>query len=506
MIQATKYLLQTIALLLALLVPMSGYSADHLSSKLDKTRAIQQKKQEIQAYAQKRSQIPVIVRLSESSRLSKQNQNTGATALKNQTQRHRDHFQRLFSTAMKQGNAKQYREFNDARMRSLTVDEDELDRLLADPSVEVYPNRIHTVSLTQSVPLVFPNQGASDYTGQDQRVILIDTGVDQTHSFLNGAVDTTQAACFSNDGNVGGLAGHFPASESLCPGGATSSIGTTSGQACDSTLTGCNHGTQMAGIIAGQDASSNGVAPDARVVPIQVFTKINDFEVCNSLGLIDPCIGATTSDLLAALEYVRTNLNQSNVAAVNISFGTSFTSQGQCDSSLESTIQQIVSNGIAVVASSGNGGSDLAMTSPACIDGVVSVASTSISNAPSVFNNRNSELDFFAPGEGITTSTLPANQFADVQDVPAGGTSAAAAHISGAWAVMKSKNTNARVSLVKSTLENTGVAVTQTQGTPVTAPRILLDQALVSLPEPVEDDDLCVPIRTTTGKVALICL
>lgn len=398
-----------------------------------------------------------------------------------------------------------FRTFKDPRLFSMVVDEDELDVLLGDPEISVFANRIHTIALAQSVPLIFPAQNSSSYDGTGQKVVLIDTGVSSSHSFLSGAVDLNSAACFSNDGNSGGIAGHDPASESLCPNGAFSMISASAGEACDIALAGCNHGTQMAGIIAGNDINSSGVATGAQVIPIQAFTKIHDFEVCNSLGLSDPCIGATTADLLAALEYVN-SLNLNNVAAVNISFGTTFTGQGNCDSSLQTTITQIVDKGVAVIASSGNSGSDVSMTSPACIEQVISVASTNISHVPSLFNNRNSELDFFAPGEAITTSTLPDNQFSDVMDVAAGGTSAAAAHVAGAWAVMKSKNSSASVATVESALKTTGVAVTQSLGTPVTAPRIMLDTALDSLEEGTSLDELCVPIKTVTGNVVTLCL
>ena len=484
----------------ALLLALPSFQGGDLVAASDHGRQLklnQEKTEYMHWLKRDKDSIPVIVRLIEGLESSD-------TIIETIPERRR----RILRRALRKSETsmRNFRAFRNPRLRSFTVSETELDALLSDDELAVYPNRIHTPSLTQSVPLVFPNQATSEFDGSDLRVVVIDTGVDSSHSFLAGAVATGSAACFSNDGNAGGIVGHFPASQSLCPGGAVSVVSSTAGEECNSALIGCDHGTQMAGIIAGDGATSNGVAPGAQVIPIQVFTQINDDLVCDSLGFLAPCIGATTADLLAALEYVNSSLNLSDVAAVNISFGTSFTSQGQCESALESTIDQIVNAGVAVIASSGNGGSDLAMTAPACINSVVSVASTDINNVASDFNNRNSELDFFAPGEGITTSTLPASQFGDVQDVPAGGTSAAAAHIAGAWAVMKSKNPTATVATIKANLENTGIDVTQSQGTAVTAPRINLEAALNALPEFVPDEEFCFPIRASNGNVAVVCL
>lgn len=127
---------------------------------------------------------------------------------------------------------------------------------------------------------------------------------------------------------------------------------------------------------------------------------------------------------------------------------------------------------------------------------------SSLSDQPSSFNNRSSELDFFAPGEGINTSTLPASSFADVDHSI--GTSVAAAHVSSAWAVLKSKNPNASVGLVKRVLSESGEDLQQG---PIIKPRINITSALDALASPTEaGDELCVPVIANNGATSLVCL
>ena len=163
-----------------------------------------------------------------------------------------------------------------------------------------------------------------------------------------------------------------------------------------------------------------------------------------------------------------------SIAAVNISAGTTITYQGQCDGdepvSYTQAIDDLISSGIAVIAPSGNDALDNEMSSPACLSNVIAVAASSDSDVAWENNNRNSELDFFAPGVSIFTSSLPNNSFAAVT-----GTSIAAAHVSGAWAVMKSQTPNASVNAIRNRLRVTGISITQGL---FTEPRIDITDAL----------------------------
>ena len=71
----------------------------------------------------------------------------------------------------------------------------------------------------------------------------------------------------------------FFSATSVCPGGVEASTAPDSGLNCDaldpSIADGCNHGTHVAGIAAGNGVGFNGMALDANVIAIQVFSKIS---------------------------------------------------------------------------------------------------------------------------------------------------------------------------------------------------------------------------------------
>ena len=177
-----------------------------------------------------------------------------------------------------------------------------------------------------------------------------------------------------------------------------------------------------------------------------------------------------------------------DIAAANLSLG-SGEFPGECDSSypsLKSIADRLRAVGIATIAASGNEESSTGIGSPACISSIVSVGSTDDGSASSDgssetttdevsdFSNSSPELDLLAPGRWIT-SAVPGYGFGR-----AGGTSGAAPHVAGAWAVLKSKAPNASVEQVLSGLKNTGVSITDPRNN-ITRPRIQVDAALSAL-------------------------
>ena len=89
----------------------------------------------------------------------------------------------------------------------------------------------------------------------------------------------------------------------------------------------------------------------------------------------------------------------------------------------------------------------------------------------SIFSNSSPLLDLLAPGGRINTS-VPGDGFGRFN-----GTSFSAPHVSGAWAVLKSKAPNASVAELLSALKNTGVPVLDSRNQ-VIKPRIQVDAAL----------------------------
>ena len=320
-------------------------------------------------------------------------------------------------------------------------------------------------ALAESVPLIgAPAAWASGFTGAGQVVAILDTGVDKTHPFLSGKV--VSEACYSTTSLL---------TTSVCPGGVPESTDAGSGVNC--AFPACEHGTHVAGIAAGKGATFSGVAKDANIIAIQVFSKLN---TCLASG---ECITAFFSDLISGLQRVQTLSSSFNIAAVNLSLGDTSQLATNCDaqnSAFKTAVDNLRSIGIATVIAAGNGKSSNGLSQPACVSSAISVGSTgdgsngALQDAVSSFSNSASILHLLAPGSMITSS-IPGGGFANFQ-----GTSMAAPHVTGAWAVLKSKTPNATVSQILSALSSTGLAVTDSRNSLV-KPRIKVDAAVNAL-------------------------
>ena len=291
-----------------------------------------------------------------------------------------------------------------------------LESLAADPEVvSVEEDLAVKLLLAESTPLIgAPDAWGQGYAGSGQTIAVLDTGVDKDHPFLSGKV--VSEACYSS--SVGGT--------SLCPEGVDESILPGSGAPCPPSLSDCFHGTAMAGVAAGRGTDFSGVARDAAIIAIQVFSQCGE-----------DCISSHNSDWLAGLERVLELSADFNIAAVNMSFGGGLFSE-DCDSdfpAVKATMDNLRAAGIAPVAASGNNNSDTDIHMPACISGVVSVGSTdgvggeTMREEVSDFSNSSPSLDLLAPGRRINTS-VPGDGFGRFN-----GTSLSVPHVSGALGV-----------------------------------------------------------------------
>ena len=289
------------------------------------------------------------------------------------------------------------------------------------------------------------------YTGLGRAIAILDTGVDAAHPFLGGRV--VAEACFSTSVS-------FQQVSSLCPNGEGTQIGRGAAAPCAG-YSDCAHGTLVAGIAAGFESSNNsGIAPAAQIIAIQVFSRVDDPAVCGGSG---GCIRAYTSDRLRALDYVYSLRNTHAIAAVNLSLGsTAYDSQASCDAANLTTkqaVDQLRAVGIASVAATGNEGLRGRVTEPACISSVISVASSLDLDDIEPGSNLDSYVSImgYTPGIGIgfgLRSSVPGGGFG-----PLVGTSAAAAQVSGAFAVLSQANSAPSVGDVVATMRSTGSGV-----------------------------------------------
>jgi subtilisin family serine protease len=236
-----------------------------------------------------------------------------------------------------------------------------------------------------------------NYKGQGSYVVVIDSGVETSNPFLASKV--VLEACFAT----------------ICPDGSSKMIGPGAAKPVHW------HGTHVAGIIAGSNSSMSGVAPQAAIIAVNVF---------------DPSGSTYDANIVSALDWVNSISSKYNIAAVNMSLGTTLVFTTSCDNyipELTSIISKLKSKNIATVVSAGNSYA-YGMSSPACITDTISVAATySDRNEVTKFSNVHENTDFSAPGFNIFSSELNGSFRS------ASGTSMAAPHVAGAYAVYRSK-------------------------------------------------------------------
>ncbi|NIQ01469.1 MAG: S8 family serine peptidase, partial [Nitrospinaceae bacterium] len=314
----------------------------------------------------------------------------------------------------------------------LEVDAADVTDLQSDPRViGIREDRLWAPILADSVPLIGADAVFDrGFTGSGWTVAILDTGVDKNHSFFGGRV--VSEACYSTNAPSLSIS-------SLCPGGVESSTAPDSGLHCnanDPSLddAGCDHGTHVAGIAAGNGASFSGVAQGANLIAIQVFSKVDDPSQCLPFGLSVPCLLAFTSDIIQGGERVLELSGTFDIASANISIGGSTKFTSPCDSAFPSSktaIDNLRAQDIATVIASGNEGYSDGLSAPACISTAVSVGSTTKSDQISSFTNTASFLSLLAPGSSIQSS-LPGEAFGFKS-----GTSMATPHVTGAWALLQ---------------------------------------------------------------------
>ncbi len=258
--------------------------------------------------------------------------------------------------------------------------------------------------LDDSGPMVGAHKAhRGGHTGKGTFVAVVDTGVDVNHPFIAGR--PVAEACFSN----------------RCPNGAQRMVGPGAARPVDA------HGTHVAGIVLGRSAEMAGVAPEAGLIAVNVFSRVNGR------------VGASNSTVLGALDWLIrvARTGQVRIASINMSLGSPMHNTRPCrDRIYELAVRLLAREGVVIVAAAGNEGQSRGISHPACVSGIVSVGAIDKDAEVADFSNSAPILDLLAPGVDILSAVPRSREDgAPFREFP--GTSMAAPHVAGAFAVLR---------------------------------------------------------------------
>ncbi|WP_042168393.1 type VII secretion-associated serine protease mycosin [Streptomyces sp. NBRC 110035] len=204
------------------------------------------------------------------------------------------------------------------------------------------------------------------------------------------------------------------------------------------------HGTAMAGIIAGHGHGAEngegvlGIAPEAKVLPVRVILEDGDPSRAKARS--------TRGNALA--EGIRWAADH-GADVINLSLGDDSAS-AHPESGEDEAIQYALRKGVAVVASAGNGGEKGDRVSyPAAYPGVIAVTAVDRYGARAPFSTRRWYATVSAPGVDVIIPDP------DRKYYEGWGTSAAAAFVSGAVALVRAAHPGLTPAQLKRLLQDT---------------------------------------------------
>ncbi len=252
-------------------------------------------------------------------------------------------------------------------------------------------DRIDQANLPLSGTYTYSNNGAG------VKAYIIDTGIRYSHQDFGGRA--------------------VPGFDAIIPGGPAND---------------CNgHGTHVSGTVGG---STYGVAKGVALIGVRVLS-------CAGNGL--------TSWVIAGVDWVTSNHQAGQPAVANMSLG------GGVNPALDQAVRNSIADGVAYGVAAGNDSADACASSPADVAQAMTVGATSANDARASFSNFGSCVDWFAPGENITSDWF----LTDTSTNTISGTSMATPHTVGVAALYLQSNPGASPAQVAS-----GLAALTTKG------------------------------------------
>ena len=358
----------------------------------------------------------------------------------------------------------------------------ELNRAMASPSLA-----------TSTGPYMMNMQVAwnANFRAAGQNIVVLDSGMQTTHEFFRDANGNSRVffeGCYATTQLLNGVQW-----QSLCPqqGANGDSPGGSAGFAaptlnCGPLLEDCQHGTHVAGIAAGRASpllpptGLQGVAPDARIAAFQIFSY-------DQARLQRP--KAFDEDLITVMQSLASIMipgTANNPFVINMSLGSGAYAFG-CpgySAAFTTAVETLFNLGVPVVAATGNESLNKAISWPACVPHVLKVGAvpndsfgtnrayySNLAN-PSAFPG-----EFFwlaSGGDGYLNGVGVRSAIPDVtlttQTRMLSGTSMAAPHIAGFYAVLKAVVPGIAINDISNWIRNNAAAPVYANLCTVSAP------------------------------------
>jgi subtilisin family serine protease len=176
----------------------------------------------------------------------------------------------------------------------------------------------------------------------------------------------------------------------------------------DADASDCNgHGTHVAGTIGG---TTYGVAKDVELVAVRVLD-------CGGFGL--------WSSIVAGIDYVTAQHQAGDPAVANMSLG------GGANLAIDLAVKNSIADGVSYAVAAGNSNLQACLFSPARVPEAMTVGASTATDAKASFSNWGSCMDWFAPGQAITSAWGSS----DTATNTISGTSMASPHTAGVAAL-----------------------------------------------------------------------
>ena len=327
---------------------------------------------------------------------------------------------------LKLKNARIDRMLDKSNAVAVTIHEKYLDEIKSQPNViGVMSQTLVHASLGPAdsgvLELIKANQVHDNLsTGNGVKVCVIDTGIDHSHSDFQGVPILFEKDFENNDSDASDDEGH---------------------------------GTHVTATIASKSASHRGVAPGVTLYIAKVLDENGSGTFSSVANAIDWC-----ADGPDGLRAFPNDVDNADIISMSLG-GPRFS--GVCDTNnpphaadLQAALDaanQAFSDGVVVLAASGNDFSSSRIDTPACASGVIAVGAVDSFDIQTNFSNESSELELVAPGVGLVAAKLGGGH------EPKTGTSMATPVVAGVAALVLEQNPGFTSTQVRDTLKNNAV-------------------------------------------------